>query len=107
MRQQNIPPMRLSRGTFTDMYWTIAQMLTHHSNNWSPMTSIADAWEVVEHVYEMPLVNGAKHGLGLVRYSDGWYCQFRNFEKPITADQIDTAPAAICIAALRAKGVVE
>ena len=33
MRQQNLPPHVLSRGTFRDMYWTMAQMLTHHSSN--------------------------------------------------------------------------
>ncbi len=26
-------PMPISRGNFRDMYWTIAQMLTHHSSN--------------------------------------------------------------------------
>ncbi len=33
MRQQEMTPMRLSRGGFQQMYWTIAQMLTHHSSN--------------------------------------------------------------------------
>ena len=33
MRQEGIEPIRLSRGSFTQMYWTIAQMLTHHSSN--------------------------------------------------------------------------
>jgi fumarylacetoacetase len=33
MREQNLPPHVLSRGNFRDMYWTIAQMLTHHSSN--------------------------------------------------------------------------
>lgn len=33
MRQQGIGPVRLSRGTFQDMYWTVAQLLTHHSSN--------------------------------------------------------------------------
>ncbi|GJM18895.1 MAG: fumarylacetoacetase [Phycisphaeraceae bacterium] len=33
MREKNMSPIRLSRGTFKDMYWTIAQMLTHHSSN--------------------------------------------------------------------------
>jgi fumarylacetoacetase len=26
-------PLRISRGSFSDMYWTIAQMLTHHASN--------------------------------------------------------------------------
>ena len=33
MREQQIPPLRLSRGSFKQMYWTIAQMLTHHTSN--------------------------------------------------------------------------
>jgi fumarylacetoacetase len=33
MREQGIAPARLSRGTFQDMYWTIAQLLTHHASN--------------------------------------------------------------------------
>jgi len=33
MREQGMDPVRLSKGSFNDMYWTIAQMLTHHSSN--------------------------------------------------------------------------
>ncbi|HEY9691631.1 MAG TPA: fumarylacetoacetase [Oculatellaceae cyanobacterium] len=33
MREQGIEPLRLSRGSFQQMYWTIAQMLTHHTSN--------------------------------------------------------------------------
>lgn len=33
MREQGMEPFRLSLGTFNQMYWTIAQMLTHHSSN--------------------------------------------------------------------------
>ena len=33
MRQENHDPHVLSRGNFRDMYWTMAQMLTHHSSN--------------------------------------------------------------------------
>lgn len=33
MRQRGLSPHRLSRGNFKDMYWTIAQMLTHHASN--------------------------------------------------------------------------
>jgi fumarylacetoacetase len=33
MRAAGTPAMRLSRGNFRDMYWTIAQMLTHHTSN--------------------------------------------------------------------------
>lgn len=33
MRAENSAPYRLSRGSFSDMYWTLAQMLTHHASN--------------------------------------------------------------------------
>lgn len=33
MRAQSIDPVRLSRGNLRDLYWTIAQLLTHHSSN--------------------------------------------------------------------------
>lgn len=33
MRQQNIAPHRLSASNTRDLYWTFAQMLTHHSSN--------------------------------------------------------------------------
>ncbi len=33
MRQQNLTPFRLSASNTKDLYWTFAQMLTHHSSN--------------------------------------------------------------------------
>lgn len=33
MRQANIEPLRLSNGSFRQMYWTVAQLLTHHTSN--------------------------------------------------------------------------
>jgi fumarylacetoacetase len=33
MREKNIAPIRLSRGSFREMYWTFAQMLAHHTSN--------------------------------------------------------------------------
>ncbi|MBW4564778.1 MAG: fumarylacetoacetase [Mojavia pulchra JT2-VF2] len=33
MQEQDMQPLRLSRGSFQSMYWTLAQMLTHHSSN--------------------------------------------------------------------------
>lgn len=33
MRQKKIPPFCLSRSSFQQMYWTVAQMLTHHTSN--------------------------------------------------------------------------
>jgi fumarylacetoacetase len=32
MRDQNLPALRLSRGSFADMYWSVAQMVTHHTS---------------------------------------------------------------------------
>src|SRR5262249_17573608 len=32
MRAENLPPIRLSRGTFANMYWGVAQMVTHHAS---------------------------------------------------------------------------
>ena len=33
MREQGIAPMRVSIGSFASMYWTVAQLLTHHASN--------------------------------------------------------------------------
>ncbi len=33
MRDAGMPPHRVSRGRFADMYWTLAQMLAHHASN--------------------------------------------------------------------------
>ena len=33
MRTKQLPELRLSRGTMRDLYWTTAQMLTHHTSN--------------------------------------------------------------------------
>jgi fumarylacetoacetase len=33
MRAEGVEPVKLSSGSFADMYWTIAQMLTHHASN--------------------------------------------------------------------------
>ena len=33
MREREAAPVRLSRGSFRDMYWTVAQLLTHHASN--------------------------------------------------------------------------
>jgi fumarylacetoacetase len=33
MRAEGHPPMRVSIGSFTTMYWTMAQLVTHHTSN--------------------------------------------------------------------------
>ncbi|MEL7472579.1 MAG: fumarylacetoacetase [Planctomycetota bacterium] len=37
MRERGETPFRVSRGSFRHMYWTLAQMLTHHASNGCPM----------------------------------------------------------------------
>ena len=33
MREATCAPMRITRGNFRDMYWTVAQMIAHHTSN--------------------------------------------------------------------------
>jgi fumarylacetoacetase len=33
MRDAGLPPLRLSRGSAADLYWTLGQMFTHHASN--------------------------------------------------------------------------
>lgn len=33
MRKEGLGPVKISTGNFKDMYWTLAQMLTHHASN--------------------------------------------------------------------------
>ncbi|MGB9151926.1 MAG: fumarylacetoacetase [Alphaproteobacteria bacterium] len=39
MREAGTAPMRLSQGNFSNMYWTMAQMLAHHASNGCNMRS--------------------------------------------------------------------
>jgi fumarylacetoacetase len=39
MRDDGIEPVRVSKGSFRHMYWTIAQMLTHHASNGCQLSS--------------------------------------------------------------------
>ena len=39
MHEAAYPPMLLSRAPFSEMYWTVAQMLTHHASNGCNMRS--------------------------------------------------------------------
>ena len=32
MRDEDLAPLRLSRGSFADMYWSVAQMVAHHTS---------------------------------------------------------------------------
>ena len=38
MRDAGTAPLRLSRGNFSSMYWTLAQLLTHHASNGCNLT---------------------------------------------------------------------
>lgn len=38
MRAENVEPYRLSRADLTNMYWTVAQMIAHHSSNGCNLT---------------------------------------------------------------------
>jgi fumarylacetoacetase len=38
MRQERVDPVRLSRVRFTEMYWTLAQLVTHHASNGCNLT---------------------------------------------------------------------
>ena len=33
MRERGVAPMRLSRASFADLYWTVGQLITHHASN--------------------------------------------------------------------------
>ena len=33
MRREGVVPFRVSRGSFRDMYWTVAQLVAHHASN--------------------------------------------------------------------------
>jgi fumarylacetoacetase len=33
MRAASLPPFRVSAGSFTDMYWTVSQLVVHHASN--------------------------------------------------------------------------
>jgi fumarylacetoacetase len=33
MRDEGVEPVRLGRTSFREMYWTLAQMVTHHTSN--------------------------------------------------------------------------
>ena len=33
MRDEGVPPVKLSRAPFSSMYWTVAQIVTHHASN--------------------------------------------------------------------------
>ncbi len=39
MREKNMAPFEISRGSYRDMYWTLSQMLAHHTSTGCPMNA--------------------------------------------------------------------
>ena len=81
-------------------------------NNWPESlyeftTDISAAWQVVEAVD--PLMGNSPWDFVLARTDGGWICNFHAewFEQVADGYEAPTAPLAICIAALKAKGVIE
>jgi len=70
-------------------------------------TDISAAWQVVEAVD--PLMGNSPWDFVLARTDGGWICNFHAewFEQVADGYEAPTAPLAICIAALRAKRVIE
>jgi fumarylacetoacetase len=72
MKQDKAPPQRLSRGSFRDSYWTLAQMVTHHTSNGCNLQpgdvlgsgtvsgALPDAWGSM-----MELTQGGKNAISL------------------------------------------
>lgn len=76
-------------------FWKGAGSDGWHSDNWKPSTDIAAAWAVVEKMAT------AEDEFRLAKFKDNpWGCTFRYFEGDRSSG--DTAPEAICLAALAA-----
>lgn len=58
-------------------------------------TKIEDAWQVIEH-----LITNSSWEFYLTHQYNGWNCLFESPDKPIASGSADTAPHAICLAAL-------
>jgi len=70
----------------------------YYEHEWHPSTSISDAWQVVEKVTS----GGDAFEMGCpYQDKDDWWVKFSRNECAIEAD---TAPLAICKAALKAVG---
>lgn len=70
-------------------------------------TDIADAWEVVEKIKNMPPKEAEEMGaeLAIDACGDSWWVGWRWHEWTDCGARADTAPHAICLAALRSVGV--
>ena len=80
------------------------------TNQWSPSTSIADAWEVVEKMQSM----NNQRDIHIECLLDKWSVSMCHFERDGESMEwgdwtidANTAPHAICLAALKAVGATE
>lgn len=64
---------------------------------WSPSTDIAQAWRVLEQFR-------FRDGMGVILIEDTWICEIFMGVK-MHRVEANTAPMAICLAALKAKGI--
>jgi hypothetical protein len=90
----------------------IDYVLCHH-NLWRPSTSIADAWEVVEKLAADRVRPRNSEGQPANRFAieihpfggtwwAGWTIEWSGGSDVLTGATADTAPLAICLAALKA-----
>lgn len=81
-----------------------------HDNSFSPSTSIADAWLVVEKIKEMnPHFVHTRFSLQWLEETAErpaqWAVGWMEYEDLVVSAREATAPLAICLAALKAVGV--
>jgi hypothetical protein len=71
-------------------------------DDWSPSTDIAAAWLVVEKITARnpPFHESPEWGLELRQIGDGWGVRLYGSHVPMLEAEADTAPLAICRAAL-------
>lgn len=75
--------------------WYDAGVLLVATEDWSPTTDIHEAWQIVDKLRH------EGHALTIFTQTDGWGCAT---SKGVDAGYADTAPMAICLAALAAVG---
>jgi len=83
-------------GWYTPGMWEFNPARRAAPCDWSPSTDIAAAWEVVEKLDDGNLI------FSLLRYGAGWRVGFMDDGNMRGSASGDTAPLAICRAALKA-----
>ena len=83
--------MGMERWDSSGMYSEIVPILPHYSSN------ISDAWQVVEKIEGQILIDRTLGGR--------WVCEILVNQRTSHMAEADTAEMAICLAALKAKGV--